>query len=247
MSPEEEASGESTAVVEVKERVVSKFPSPAEADALVMVKLGIAIREPGQVAQYFRLGTSSPQEVVDFLQGMEARDGAIQGYKWLSSVDANDLSLDGVLINFVGEDKPRKRLALLTPDAVGNWRIDFDSFSRKVTPSWAEFIEKGAPLAQVRTYIAPDSYFNGPFRDDTQWICYGIATPDREDVLLGYCKVGSPQEAALKAVFANQAKMPRVSLEIRRVEGAESRQVEISRVLAEGWVMGEKPFDERFK
>ena len=37
------------------------------------------------------------------------------------------------------------------------------------------------------------------------------------------------------------------ALEIRRIEGAESRQFEITRVLAEDWVMSAKPFDENFK
>ena len=233
--------------VKVKERVVSKFPSPDEADALAMVKLSLSIRDPAQIENHFRLGTSSPQEVVDFLQGIEARDGVINGYKWLSSVDANDLSLDGVLINFASEDKPRKRLALLTPDATGKWKIDFDSFARKVTPSWEDFLVKGAATARVRTYIAADSYYNGPFKDDLQWTCYGIATPDRDEVLLGYCKIGSPQAAALGSIFEKDSKMHRVFLEIRRVEGAESRQVEILRVIAEGWVATEKSFDDRFR
>jgi hypothetical protein len=58
--------------------------------------------------------------------------------------------------------------------------------------------------------------------------------------------VGSPQAAALKSIFAQEAKLHRVALELRRVEGAGTRQFEISRVLAEDWVMGEVPFDERF-
>lgn len=246
MANSAKSSGKQSAKVEIKERVISKFPSPTEADTLAMVKMGVSIRDPEQISKYFRLRTSSPQEVVDFLEGMKTRDGVVKGYRWLSSVDANGLSIDGVLINFTGEGKTRKRLALLTPDASGKWKIDFDAFARKVTPSWEEFFEKGAATAQVRTYIATDSYYNGPFKDDT-WTCYGIATPDREEVLLGYCKIGSPQAAALQEILAKGGKTFRVFLEIRRVDGAESRQVEISRVLAEGWVMSETPFDERVK
>ena len=245
MDNSKRAVGKRSAKVEVKERVVSKFPSPSEADTMAMVKMSVAIRDPEQISKYFRLSTSSSQEVVDFLAGMESRDGAIKGFRWLSSVDANGLSIDGVLINFAGVGKTRKRLALLTPDALGKWKIDFDAFARKVTPSWEEFLDKGAATAQVRTYIATDSYYNGPFKDDSRWTCYGIATPDREEVLLGYCKIGSPQAAALQEILAKGGKTFRVFLEIRRVDGAESRQVEISRVLAEGWVMSETPFDER--
>jgi hypothetical protein len=35
-------------------------------------------------------------------------------------------------------------------------------------------------------------------------------------------------------------------MEIQRVEGAESRQFEILKVVAEDWVVGEVPFDEGF-
>jgi hypothetical protein len=39
----------------------------------------------------------------------------------------------------------------------------------------------------------------------------------------------------------------RVTLEIRRTAGAESRQFEITRVLAEEWVLAAAPFDENSK
>lgn len=245
--PEEEVVVRTPVNPEVAARVVSKFPSPSERDALAMVKHGLSIREAGQVTGYFRPGSANPQEVVDFLKGLEAGDGAITDYKWLSSMDANGLSIDGVLVNFKSGDKPRNRLALLTPDATGKWQIDFDAFARTVKPAWKEFLGKGAELARVRVYVAKDSYYNGPFKDDKQWLCYGIASPDTEEVLLGYCKTGTPQAAALERIFSKETQVPRAILEIRRVEGAEPRQLEISKVLAEDWVMGEAPFEEQFK
>jgi hypothetical protein len=227
-------------------RVVSRFASPSEGEALALVKQALAIRKPERVAGFFRPGAASPQEVVDFLAGMESVDGVVERYTWLSSMDANRLSIDGVLVSFKDREKPRSRLALLTPDEAGTWKIDFDAFARTVKPSWDAILGKGAALAQVRVYIVKDSYYNAAFRDDKQWVCHRMASPDTEEMLLGYCKVGSRQAAALNWMFSKEEKMTRATLEIRRVEGAESRQFEILKVIAEDWVVGEAPFDEGF-
>ena len=64
--------------------------------------------------------------------------------------------------------------------------------------------------------------------------CWVIARPARP-------------KTALERFFSKEIPVPRAILEIRRVEGAEPRQLEISRVLAEDWVMGDAPFDEQFK
>ena len=227
-------------------RVASKFPSPSEEDALGMVKLALAIREPERIPEFFRPGSSSPEEIVRYLSNLEAADGEISGYEWLSSMDVNRLSVDGVLVKFKSEDKPRSRLVLVTPDAEGKWKIDFDGFARTVKPAWGEVLEERTKSAQVRVYAAEDSYYNGPFRDENEWICYGMASPDIEGILSGYCKIGSPQAAALKWIFSKGAKLNRLTLELKRIEGAGLRQFEISRVLAEDWLMSEVPFDTDF-
>jgi len=227
-------------------RVVSRFASPSEDEALALVKHALSIRKPEKVAGFFRPGAASPQEVVDFLAGMKSVDGVVERYTWLSSMDANRLSIDGVLVSFNDPEKPRSRLALLTPDETGTWKIDFDAFARTVKPSWDDIVEKGAALALVRVHIVKDSYYNAAFRDDKQWVCHRMASPDAEEMLLGYCKVGSRQAAALNWMFSQEGKMTRATLEIRRVDGGESRQFEILKVIAEDWVVGEVPFDEGF-
>jgi hypothetical protein len=47
-------------------------------------------------------------------------------------------------------------------------------------------------------------------------------------------------------MFSKQEKVARATLEIRRVEGAGSRQFEILKVVAEDWVAAEVPFEESF-
>jgi hypothetical protein len=228
-------------------RVASKFPSPSEGNALAIVRHALAIRNPVEIGNYFRPAGTSPVEIVELLKALQARDGAVGRMEWLSSLDANGLSLDGVLVGFKGGDKPKNRLALLTPDEEGKWKIDFDAFARTVTPPWNEFLQSRVEFALVRVYVAKDSYYNGPFADDKEWICYGIASPDMDDVLMAYCKIGTPQAAAMEWMLSKDSRMVRATLEIRRVAGAEPRQFEVSQVLAQDWVMGPAPFDQGFK
>ena len=228
------------------ERVVSQFASPSEDEALALVKQALSVREPERVDVFFRSGAASPQEVVDFLTGMESVDGVIERYTWLSSMDANGLSVDGVLLEFKGVERPIPRLALLTHDAAGKWKVDFEALARVVKPSWNEIHENGTALARVRVYVAKDSYYNGAFKNDKQWVCHRMASPDTEQFLLGYCRVGSRQAAALDWMFSRENGGRRATMEIQRVEGAESRQFEILKVVAEDWVVGEVPFDEGF-
>lgn len=234
-------------------RVASRFKSPTESEALDRVRRALKIRDPDKVADWFRLGSASPEAVVDFLKTMEAMDGVNAGLDWRSSMDANGLLLDGVVVNTRKEGKRRNRLALLTPDETGKWKIDFEAFARSVNPSWSDLMAMKGDHALVRVIFSKDTYYNGPFMDESKWICYGLASPDLDANLLGYCLRDSPQAVAM-ARMENEGKsmsgtkgLKRATLEIRRVAEAESRQFEISRVLAEDWVLSDIPFDQAGK
>ena len=233
----------------VEQRVTSRFASPSRETALSHVKRALQIREPGKVEEWFRVGSASPETVVGFLRNRESVDGPITEYIWLSSMDANDLLLDGVAIKSKFEGKPRTRLAFLTPDDKGKWKIDFDAFARTVQPAWRDLMAMTAGEGLVRILFSKDTYFNGPFMDETRWTCYRMASPDIPDDFSGYCRKDSPQAAAMKRMLV-QSNVPnginalnRATLEIRRVAGAEPRQFEITRVLAEDWVLSDTPFD----
>jgi hypothetical protein len=233
-----------------EERVVSEFQSPTENEALVLMKNAMTVRDPEKVGNLFRCGSAKPEDVVGFLRKIEHLDGAISDYQWLSSLDANGMLLDGVQVNFKTLRKEwRSRLAFLTPDDAGLWKVDFDSFARTVIPQWSEILENKVSQALVRVIVAPDSYFNGEFKDEEKWACYGMASPDHETILLGYCRKGSPQAKAMERIlsgediYGNGRKIGRATLEIRRPENGDQRQFEISRVLAQDWVLSEKPFD----
>ena len=230
---------------DAQSRVASKFQSPTQEEALALVKKALALRNPAAVEGLIRPGESTTSEVVDFLKTLRTNDGEITDYIWLSSLYKNSLPLEGVQVVFASKDKPKSRMAILTPDKNGIWKMDFAAFARWGKPSWPDLLEKKADAAIVRVHVAKDRYYNGPFADDRKWAAYKLASPDIDDMLVGYCKLGSAQHRVLEKMWAHgEISVSRATLEIRHVEGSDRWQFEIARVLAEDWVMGEKPLDE---
>jgi hypothetical protein len=233
-------------------RVESKFKAPTESEALAAVKKALALHDPAEVDGLIRRGPMTAPEVVAFLEAMPAKDGEIKNYRWLGGIDKNGLSLEGVQVTFAGQDQPRGRLAILTPDSNGVWKLDFAAFARWVKPSWESLLEQQAESAVIRVFATQDNYFNGPFRDEREWAAYKLASPDTEAILVGYCKLGSAQHRAMELLWQRgDTAIARVTLEIRRLAEtpgavrAERCQFEIARVLAEDWVLADKPLDGR--
>lgn len=222
-------------------RVISKFPSPSREEAINLVEDALANRDPARVELLFRTGNSTPREILDYCASSGERDGVFDNFDWLSSLDTDGLLIEGVVVNYKGKEKAVQRLALLTPDDRGRWKLDFDAFARIARPPWGELLAGGGDHVLVRVMATPDVYYNGPFRDETQWTCYAMSTPDNDEVLRGYCKVGSPEAEALRRLFANGATTSRVILEINRVTGGETRQFEISSLRATDWILAGTP------
>jgi hypothetical protein len=221
----------------VHDRVVSKFPSPSREQAMEMVRLAISNRDPQKVGSLFRKGAATETDILGFLKDLEAKHGPVERYDWLSSMDVDGMLIEGVLVVFKSAEKPVERIAFLTPDLNGTWKMDFDAFARTVTPSWDELIEKGAGHAMVRVFVGKDVYFNGPFSDESQWACYGIASPDTDVLLQGYCRVGSKQAEEMERMFLEGEKTSRATLELKRVKDADPRQFEITQVHSRDWIL----------
>lgn len=224
----------------------TKVAAPSDAESIEIVRKALSLRDPAQLTEYFRLGDNSAEDVSAFLTASETRDGALGSIDWIGSMDANNLQIEGVLVNYVGE-KPRNRVALLTPGEGAKWKIDFDAFARTVRPSLKDLLDGRAKVSVARVYLAVETYYNGPYADDSKWACYGLASPDEETVLLGYCERGSPQEAALRWMLSKGSSMTRATLELRPGEGGLARQFLITKVVAEDWLVGDKAFDEGFE
>ncbi|HSP43014.1 MAG TPA: hypothetical protein VLO11_09095 [Luteolibacter sp.] len=241
-------------LVPVEEKLVeSRFPSPSMEEAFELVKAGIGNRDPEKALEYFRHGSASAGEIVAFMEYVGKTEGEATNYKWHSSIDANGLLLEAMTAVISMNGRESSPLAILTPDEEGRWKIDFESFARIVKPSWSALLEGETDQGMVRVLVAKDNYYNGVFRDESAWICYGMASQDTSEVLLGYCKAGSPQARAMEWIMAESEGRPefrglcRATLEIRRPAGAGISQYEITRVLAQDWVVSDKIFDSIFK
>jgi len=222
---------------------VPAFEALGEQEAIKLVKEALKARSPADISAKIRMGDASVEQVSSFLNGMKNEDGEIDRFQWLSRLDTTVPGIEGVLVNFKKADKNRNRLALLVADK-GEWKLDFPAFARLATPAWSELLDGQVESATVRVYAAADQYFNGPFADESQWKCFGIASPDVPDLLYGYCKVDSLQAQAIAKVLADK-KMARVTVVLHRVEGAASRQYLIKRVLAEDWAVTDVAPDDR--
>lgn len=235
--PDEEGTPLVAPVAPVKVRIDSKFPSPQKDAAIEIVKQATVHPDLAKVKALIRPCGTTPEAIVEYFKTAEARDGAVEHYEWLSSMDVNGLLIEGVLVSCKGKEKPAERLAFLTPDEAGKWKLDFDSYARTVTPPWPELLEKGAEQAQVRVFTGRDMYYNGVFSDESQWICYAMASPDMEELLRGYCKVGSPQAEAMERLFNDGRRLSRATMELRRVKDGEPKQFEITKLVAEDWIV----------
>jgi hypothetical protein len=229
-------------------RKVSKFESPSKDEALSVVRHALAVRDPGGVARWIRPGAATAEQVVSYLAGVEAADGKAEDFLWMSNVNKNGLLLEGVQVTFFSPEKKRSRLAFLTPDDKGVWKMDFAAFARTIDPSWQELLDNAAASGVARVYTGRDDrYYNGPFSDEKAWVAYGMGSEDLDFSLYGYCKRGSTQHQAMEMLIAvGGQSLVRATLEVRKIPAADRRQFEITHVLAEDWVLAEVPFEATF-
>ncbi|MBK1881497.1 hypothetical protein JIN85_03660 [Luteolibacter pohnpeiensis] len=222
-----------------------ELTAPSEDQLRQSVTEALQVRDSSQVEKYFRLGSATPDEVVTFLSKMKETDGEVKRFDLLGVMDANRMPLEGFLVTFDKDGEVRNRLAYFTPSKSGDWKIDFPAFQRRADPDWNSFLEGSAKETVCRVYIALDTYYNGPFSDEAEWRCYGIASPDVERLMFGYCKRKSAQDIAMWKILQNQQKLARATLELGKVEGGGTRQFEIKHVLAEDWVKDDTAFEDK--
>lgn len=215
--------------------------------AMEITRQAIAVHDVAKVGEYFRLEQSSPSEVADFIAKLHEKDGEVSGVSYLGEFEFNGIPASGTVVDFKRDGKRRNRLAFLTPDENGNWRIDFAAFARLSSPSWEDIQARKFEVARVRVFAGRYNYFNGVFRDEQEWACYQFSSPDSSELFTAYCKRRSPQAAAMESIFKNGLQASRVTLELRNVEGALEGQYELSRVLGEDWLLSETALDEKFK
>lgn len=214
-------------------------PSLSPEEGFALVDRALAVEDPAEVPRFFRHPEADAAEVVVFLQQFRETSGGISQRRWMGNLTAESPAREGVVLSFKGPE--RGRIAFLVPDVKGEWRVDFAALARTSTPV-ASLLSKEVEGGRLRAFAGTDSYYNGPFRDESQWECYGLATDASEEVLFGYCRTGSPQAAAMQKLLKHSPKAARVTVEVAVNPEAAPRQFEIVRVLGD-WVVGDEADD----
>ena len=232
------------------ERVGSQFKSPSEEQTRAIVTAALESKNEADVVTNFRLNGASPSEVLEFLRQEQEAKGSPRLGQWVGSVDFNNTLMDSILVRYEKDEETELRVALLTPDDQGVWRLDYESFARKCYPLWHDFVSGEATEGIVRIWFTKDNYFNGQYADDSKWLCFALGRVDSDEIIYGYCPIDSPQAEAMAKVMKRlqmneeiKSSLSRATLLISRSEGSEKRQFEIKRVLAEDWLLTETPFD----
>jgi hypothetical protein len=207
----------------------------------------LAARTPRQLEPLIRGSFQRPAGIAATLAEMESIDGRISSVSYLGAVASHCLQLESVLVEF---DSGRNRLALLSPDPEGVWRVDFDAFDRHVSPDWPTLLSGNPNEGTARIYACPDSYYNGGYQDDRKWACYGLASPDHKTLMFGYTLRGSRQHIAMAGALRRKLQpsiggVQRMTLDLRHTGTGDARQFEITRVLADDWALGNEPLDAR--
>ncbi len=225
----------------------SEVPSLGQEEALKIVATALENRDPLLFPEYFvppAVGTTA--EAIAELSEAAAKEGPVSEMRWIGPKLANHRIVEQVVVSTEKDGEKHNRLAQLVPTSDGGWRIDFDSYMRTASAGWEHIVAGRVPAATVRIFLAADSYYNGIFSDERTWQSYTLVSPDTPEILYGYSRKGSPQHSALTRILSNEDKAHRATLVIRTLPEAGERQFEISRVLAENWVLGEKDFDRSF-
>ncbi|MEZ5329483.1 MAG: hypothetical protein R3F19_30930 [Verrucomicrobiales bacterium] len=131
-----------------------------------------------------------------------------------------------------------------TPDGP---QVDWDSYARYCSASWEDLLSGKEPSAEVRVFVSPGDYYNGPFADEAKWTCFRLMSPDLPggtDVF-AYAAVGPSREKQLRRIVLRAPQFRQhMTLQIQGHEApGGNRLFEITRVLAIGWVRGERDIE----
>lgn len=133
-----------------------------------------------------------------------------------------------------------------TPEGM---RVDWGAFARHGDlGADGTVAEEGAdPI--VRVFIKSVRYYNYSFSDERAWVGFELHSPEWSDPMFGYARRDSSTARILVgAARRGGAEGSRVTLRIRMSESdPDHRQFVIEKVLAVGWVIGERDLEGWWK
>lgn len=115
-------------------------------------------------------------------------------------------------------------------------KIDWESWVGWSEVPWHDFLsEKPAASRVFRAVLSPVDYYNFAFSDETKWQSYRIESPDREHSVYGYVEKNSPLDLNLRPNAGETAVLMTLALKFPP-DSKSNTQVEIERLVCEGWV-----------
>lgn len=244
-----------------KPPATSAFRAPAlpAPEAVAMISGVLAANTPEQLAPLIRSSGMEPTTAFEGLQGLKAKYDGLGDPVWLGSLDSLLQPVEVVAVP-KGSLPGTPLVVCLTPEQE-EWRVDIDALLGVCDPAFEMFVEEKADAGMVRAEALRDTYFNGRFDDEDDWICLTLRHPDSEHVIYGYARKGTPQDEAIRAIERRNRladargdraagdhlggrRMMRATFRLKRPDDALHRQYEIVSVLADDWVLAQHPLDE---
>lgn len=237
------------------QRLAIHWESPGKEQAVELVRQALAWRDPSTADQWFHIRPDQSHSIQESIGRISAEMGADPKFTWVGDIGHGEQPLTGVLISS-RQSRSRMRLAILTPDEQGVWKLDFDALAGTSSPAWDVILDSSRTMATVRAVFKPDSYYNGRFTEQ-DWSCYHLSSPNSKQIIFGYCRRLSAQDLALNKILDRNQLDPKQKqkgnypghrgiLKLSREGGDLGNQFEIARVLAPDWVLTSQIYDERF-
>jgi hypothetical protein len=234
--------GEKTEVRQVAPSVTAS--KPREAPSVVERNEASLVAEAEPLVRKF-LEATTVEELLPLVRNLavtEARirhfypDGKIAAPGLVQLNSGGGLSVRGKFISLAvtTRDLEEKSLALVeTPQGL---KIDWESWVGWSDISWETFLATKPVVPHVfRVTVAAVEYYNFEFADDSKWRSYQLLSPGGEHSIYGYAEKGSV--VAQRIHINGEAKSPALMLSLKFPPDAVSNsQVEIERVVADGWV-----------
>lgn len=199
----------------------------------------LAETDPAKRLQWVRNADAVDMRLAEYPDDARREIGQIE--KVLGHQMDGGRAVTGFVVAF-----PSGNLRLLevvgTPDGP---KVDWDAYARYGTASWEDLWSGKAPRAVVRVFCEPATEAQEPFADREKWTAFRLSSPDLPQLALGFAKIGTVREAMMKKVVLGSPRYrQRFVLEVVRHEGAHEALFEITRCLAVGWSLDERPVEE---
>ena len=220
--------------------------APVAGAARDEIRAGLESAE--QVARAF-LAETNPIKRLRWVRDAEGVRGRLEEYQ------AAARSEPGEIDKLIGHQNASTAFAVTLPsgevrllevvETPEGPRVDWDAYARHGTASWEDLWSGKAPQAVVRVFCEPATEAPEPFADREKWTAFRLSSPDLPQVALAFAKIGTVREAMMKKVVLGSPRYrQRFVLEVVRHEGAHEALFEITRGLAVGWSLDERPVEE---